>query len=250
MIISFSTHKGGTGKTTSSINVAAALARGGKRTLLIDLDPQGHSSIGLGVELAYEEPNIADVLKNRGLALDDVIQETNVPRLSIAPSNIRLAAQAEALYSALKREERLQRSLVALKEEYAWIIIDCPPALGVLTANAIVVSDAIIVPCQTEARALDGLGDLLDAIHLLKDESFESWWILLARIDARKKLTQEIFEENLEPYRQKVLNTKIVVDEALNQAQMAKRDIYDFDSKTRGAQCYRALTEEILEIYI
>ncbi len=250
MIISFSTHKGGTGKTTSSINVAAALARGGKRTLLIDLDPQGHSSIGLGVELAYEEPNIADVLKNRGLALDDVIQETNVPRLSIAPSNIRLAAQAEALYSALKREERLQRSLVALKEEYAWIIIDCPPALGVLTANAIVVSDAIIVPCQTEARALDGLGDLLDAIHLLKDESFESWWILLARIDARKKLTQEIFEENLEPYRQKVLNTKIVVDEALNQAQMAKRDIYDFDSKTRGAQCYRALTEEILAIYI
>ncbi len=168
MIISFSTHKGGTGKTTSSINVAAALARGGKRTLLIDLDPQGHSSIGLGVELAYEEPNIADVLKNRGLALDDVIQETSMPRLSIAPSNIRLAAQAEALYSALKREERLQRSLVALKEEYAWIIIDCPPALGVLTANAIVVSDAIIVPCQTEARALDGLGDLLDAIHLLK----------------------------------------------------------------------------------
>jgi chromosome partitioning protein len=249
MIISFSTHKGGTGKTTSSINLASALARAGNRTLLIDLDPQGHSSIGLGLGLAYEETNIADVLKTRGAPLDDVIRETDVPNLHIAPSNIRLAAEAESLYSTLKREERLQRSLSALKEAYAWTVIDCPPALGVLTANAIVVSDTIIIPCQTEARALDGLGDLLDAIHLLKDERFNDWWILLARIDMRKKLTREIFEENLEAYRSKVLQTQIVVDEALNQAQMAKRDIYTFDPKCRGAQCYEGLTQEIIGLY-
>lgn len=249
MIICFSTHKGGTGKTTSSISLAASLARAGKKTLLIDLDPQGHSSLGLGVELAYEEPNTADVLSDRALSLKDILRETTVPNLTIVPSNLRLASVAESLYAKFKREERLERSLKPLKKSYEWVVIDCPPALGVLTANALTAADAIIIPCQMGARALDGLGDLLDLVHLLKKDDFEEWRILLTMIDPRKTVTQEIFAELLKPYQTKVLKTQIFTSEALNQAQMARQDIFAFDARSRGAQNYEELTKELLKLY-
>jgi len=248
MVISFSTHKGGTGKTTSSINVAASLARVQKNTLLIDLDPQGHSSIGLNVELAYEDPNIADVLSER-VSLGDIIQETAVPGLWLAPSNLRLASVAESLFTKFKREERLAHSLEPIKERYEWVVIDCPPALGVLTANAVSASDAIIIPCQMGARALDGLGDLLDLIHLLKYKKFERWHILLTMIDPRNTVTHEFFQELLKPYEAKILKTKIFVTEALNQAQIARKPIFSFDPKSRGAQNYEELTQELLGLY-
>ncbi len=249
MITCFSTHKGGTGKTTSSISLAAGLARAGKKTLLIDLDPQGHSSLGLAAELAYDELNIADVLSDRRLSLEAVIRETAVPKLSLAPSNLRLASVAEALYAKFKREERLERSLRPLKKSYEWVVIDCPPALGVLTANAVGAADAIIIPCQAGARALDGLDDLLDLVHLLKNDGFQDWYILLTMIDPRKTVTQEIFAELLKPYQAKVLKTQIFVSEPLNQAQMAKQDIFTFDPRSRGAQNYEELTKELLKLY-
>ena len=249
MIICFSTHKGGTGKTTSSISLSAGLARAGKDTLLVDIDPQGHSSLGLGVELSYDEANVADVLSDRGISLEKVIRSTEIPHLMIAPSNLRLASVAETLYAKFKREERLAGHLALLRNAYKWVVIDCPPALGVLTANAVNAADAIIIPCQTGARALDGLGDLLDVIRVLKGDGFDQWWILLTMIDTRKTITQEIFYELLEPYRAKVLETKIVTNEALNQAQMAKQDIFTFDPRSRGAQAYEALTNELLKLY-
>lgn len=249
MIICFSTHKGGTGKTTSSINLSAALARAGKSTLLVDLDPQGHSSLGLGAELAYDDPNMANVLTDRGVPLEKIIQETAIPNLTLAPSNLRLASVAESLYAKFKREERLERALRPLKDQYQWVVIDCPPALGVLTANAVAASDAIIIPCQMGARALDGLGDLLDLMHLLKNDDFKEWWILLTMIDPRKTVTQEIFAELLKPYQAKVLQTQISTSEPLNQAQMARQDIFTFDPKSRGAQNYEELTKELLSLY-
>jgi chromosome partitioning protein len=249
MILSFSTHKGGTGKTTSSINLAAGLAREGQKTLLVDMDPQGHSTLGLGVELTYDEPNIADVLKDRGCLFQPILRETHVPNLTLAPSNIRLASVAEALYAKVKREERLQRALAALEEPYDWVVIDCPPALGVLTANALGASNIIIIPCQMGARALDGLEDLLDLVRVLKGDDFTHWWILLTMVDPRKRVTQEIFEELLKPYQPKVLAPKIFATEALNQAQIAMQDIFRFDAKGRGAQNYEELTQEILRLY-
>src|SRR5947208_1547715 len=117
-ILSFSTHKGGTGKTTSSINLAAKLGRDGYRTLLIDMDPQGHATLGVGLDLAYDEPNIADVLTDRGVALGEVVRPTTIPNLMIAPSNIRLASVAELLYAKMRREERLQKNLTALRDPY------------------------------------------------------------------------------------------------------------------------------------
>jgi chromosome partitioning protein len=249
MIVSFSTHKGGTGKTTSSLNLSAGLARAGKNTLLIDLDPQGHSSIGLGFELAYEDSNMADVFGDRVLPLQDILRETAIPHLVVAPSNLRLAAVAEALFTKFKREERLQQSLEPVRAGFEWIVIDCPPALGVLTANAVSASDVIIVPCQIGARALDGLGDLLSLIRLLKSKDFERWHILLTMIDTRKTVSQEIFQERLEPYEAKLLKTKIYMTEALNQAQMAREPVFSFDPRSRGAQNYEELTRELLDLY-
>lgn len=250
MILSFSTHKGGSGKTTSSINLASGLARfGNKKTLLIDLDPQGHSSLGLGIELGYDEPNIADVISDRALPLETIIKPTPLPLLAVAPSNLRLAAVAEGLYAKFKREERLTRSLEPLKEKYQWIVIDCPPALGVLTANALAASDLILIPCQMGARALDGLADLLDLVHLLKGNDFENWRILLTMVDPRKRVTQEIFQELLTPYEERVLTTKVSTSEALNQAQMARQDVFTFDPKSRGAHNYEELSQELLRIY-
>jgi chromosome partitioning protein len=249
MILCFSTHKGGTGKTTSSINLAAGFSRAGKSTLLVDMDPQGHSSLGLGIELAYEDLNIADVLSDRRIPVEQVIRETKIPLLSIAPSNLRLASESEALYAKVKREERLERSMKPVIGRYQWIVIDCPPALGVLTANAVGASDAIIIPCHMGARSLDGLGDLLNLVHILKGEDFTEWWILLTMVDARKSVTSDIFQDLLKPYRARVLETNIAISEALNQAQIAGEDIFTFDSKSKGAQHYEALTKELLKLY-
>jgi chromosome partitioning protein len=156
---------------------------------------------------------------------------------------------AEALYAKVKREERLDRSLKVLGHRYTWVVIDCPPALGVLTANAVNAADVIVIPCQMGARALDGLGDLLDLVRLLKNSHFQRWHVLLTMIDPRKTVTHEIFEQLLEPYREHVLQTKILTNEALNQAQIARQDIFTFDPKGRGAQNYATLTQELLALY-
>jgi chromosome partitioning protein len=246
MIVSFATHKGGTGKTTSSINLAAGLARAGVSTLLIDMDPQGHSSIGLGVELSYDDPSIADVLADRPVTLAKVVHPTVVPHLSVAPSTLRLASLAESLAAKFKREERLANGLARSASTYEWIVIDCPPALGVLTANAIDASDLIIIPCQMAARALDGLEDLLDLVHLLKGEAFKEWCILLTMLDTRKTVTWDMFWQLIQPYEAKLLSTRIVASEVLNQAQMTRQDVFAFDPRSRGALNYEALTRELL----
>jgi chromosome partitioning protein len=248
MIVCFAAHKGGTAKTTSSINVAAALARAGKATLLVDMDPQGHSSIGLGVEPAYDESTIADVLAD-ATPLPKITRQTAVEGLTLAPSNLRLAAVAESLYAKVKREERLSKALARSRSVYEWIVIDCPPALGVLTANAVEASDIIIIPCQMGARALDGLEDLLDIVHVLKDNAFDDWWILLTMFDPRKSVTRDVFEEMLKPYASKVLATRIFANEALNQSQMARQDIFSFDARSRGALNYQELARELLARY-
>jgi chromosome partitioning protein len=245
VIVCFATHKGGTGKTTSSINLAAGLARAGKSTLLIDLDPQGHSTLGMGVELDDDDINVADALSKRALPLADVIQTTATPGLDIAPSTLRLASVAESLSTMLKREERLAK-VVASTTRYEWIVIDCPPMLGVLTANAVAASNLALVPCPTGARALDGLEDLLDLVYVLKGERYPHWRVLLTMVDPRKTVTQEIFQEQLRPFERMVLTTKILTSEALNQSQMAKRDVYTFDPRSRGAANYEALTKELL----
>lgn len=246
MIISLTTHKGGTGKTTTAINLSAALAqKHGQKTLLVDVDPQGHSTLGLGIDLAYQDPNIADLFSERMKAAD-LIKNTYIPNLDILPSNPRMAKVAETLYAAIRREEILMRGLTPVKRDYSWVLLDCPPSLGVLTINATFASDLVIIPCDMGIRSIDGLADLLDVLNKVKGCDFQNYRILLTMVDHRKRdTTNKIILDKLQGYKEKLCSTQIVVNEALNQAQMARRSIFDFEPNSRGAQSYLQLAKEL-----
>lgn len=244
--ICVATHKGGAGKTVTAMALAAALARANKKTLLVDLDPQGHCSLGLGLDINDDTPTLRDIFSEPPLPIGRAVQHTHLERLDIVPSNIRLERVAHALYTRPKREELLSRALKPIYGAYDFVIIDCPPALNVLTETGLSAADLIIVPCQMEARAADGLVDLLEVISILKGESFDAWRILLTKVDSRKSTTNETVMISLSQWKNKMFKTSIPQSEPLNQAQMARTDIFTFDKQSKGALAYDALTEEIL----
>jgi len=157
--IAIATHKGGTGKTVTAMAVSAAFARAGQTCLLVDLDPQGHSTLGLGVELAEGEPTLHACFSEPPLPLSRVIRATHLPGLDLAPANLRLARVAQALYMRPKREEVLRRTVAPLAGQYTYLVLDCPPSLGLLTLNALVAADAVLIPLHCEYFALEGLAD-------------------------------------------------------------------------------------------
>lgn len=239
-------HKGGVGKTVTTMALGAGLARAGKRCLIVDLDPQGHCTLGLGVELGPQDPTLRDFFADPPRPLSEVTRETKVPGLAIAPSNIRLTRVAQSLYARPRREEILKRGLDPLRDRYDFILIDCPPSLGVLAECGIAAADLVVIPTQMEARAADGLQDLLEVIALIKGQDFSAWRILRTRHDARKSTTNDLVMAALEPWKDRMFDAIIPQSEALNQAQMAGVDVYSFDPKGKGALAYEALTEEIL----
>jgi chromosome partitioning protein len=244
--IAIATHKGGTGKTVTAMALGAAIARARQRCLLVDLDPQGHSTLGLGVELDDTTPTLREFFHEPPLPLSRLIRETHVTGFDIVPSNIRLARVAQALYMRPKREELLKRGLHSLPEQYPFIVMDCPPSLSALTEAAIAAADLIVIPCQMEARAADGLVDLLEIISLIKGEEFDDWRILLTRVDNRKTTTNQAVMASLASWKKKIFKTTIPQSESLNQAQIARTDIYTFEPKSRGARAYEAFAMEIM----
>jgi chromosome partitioning protein len=245
-ILSVATHKGGTGKTVTAMALGAALARAERRTLLVDLDPQGHCTLGLGVELEETDLTLRDYFSEPSQPMRRILRGTRVPKLDILPSNIRLARVAQALYMRPKREELLRRGLTPLLGHYDYMVIDCPPSLGVLTETGIAAADLIVIPCQMEARAADGLVDLLEVVTIIKGEAFQNWRILLTKVDARKTVTNEAVLAALAQWRDKIFKTSIPQSEPLNQAQIERTDIFSFDARSKGALAYEALTQEIL----
>lgn len=243
--------KGGTGKTVTSINLSGGLAREGKKTLLIDMDPQGHSTIGIGIDPANLKGSLYDVLATKR-PLRDIIVPSYVEGLDVAPAHIKLASGAEQLYSKMFRETILFQALRGFDEIYDYIVIDCPPALGVLTVNALYASDFIVVPCQMSRYSLDGLADLLDTVGAIKtqnegsQESLKQLGILLTMFDKRNKVTNEFILTQLEPYKDRMFETIIMKNEALNQASIAQKLIFDFDPNSQGSNDYKQLTQEIL----
>jgi chromosome partitioning protein len=252
LIVSIINQKGGTGKTTTTVNLSAGLAYQGYRTLVVDMDPQGHTTIGLGVEPDPGQASMVEVLTVPRKKITEVMVETYVPGLYLAPSHIRLAMAAEQAYTRVFRETILAQSLEGA--DFDFILIDCPPSLGVLTTNSLYSSNFILIPCQISRYSLDGLADLLTTIETVKnlrpEELFEndSFRILLTMYDRRNRVTNEYILEQLKPYRDKTFTTPIMKNEALNQAQIAQKAIFDYDPKCSGALDYRQLTLEFLEL--
>jgi len=247
-IIAIINQKGGVGKTTTSINFSAGLARKGKKTLLIDLDPQAHSTIGLGIEPESFTASITDVLAKKK-PIRETILPTKTENLFIVPSHIRLDKIEQQLVPELFRETFLKKAIDSLDFDY--IVIDCRPTLGTLTINALYASDFIVVPCEMGRYALDGFSDLMETIEHVKNGDFNKAnfiRIVLTKYDSRNKVSNDWVIQQLEPFKHLIFSTYIRRNEALNQSQMAQESIFEFKPDSIGAQDYEQLTIEYLKL--
>ena len=243
--IAVCTHKGGTGKTVTALTLAAGFADAGRRVLLVDLDPQGHSTLGIGVEAV--EPTLRDFFEHHpGIPLREVIRKApGRERLDVAPSDLRLAWTAEGLAGRPKKEDLLRRGLKQVTTDYDMVVIDTPPTLGAMTQNAVAAADFILIPTVLEARAANAIADFLELVHLLRGDAFDAYRIVLSRVDGRKSRTNTVVRAALAPWIEKILRTTIPQSEPLNQAQMVRQDVFRFDPGSAGAAAYRELINEL-----
>ena len=244
-VVAIANQKGGVGKTTSTHTLGEAMAASGARVLLVDLDPQAHSTIGIGIDPV--DPTLNDFFERHpGIPFRDVIRHApERDHLDVAPSDLRLSWTAEGLAARPKREDILRRGLREVAADYDVVVIDTPPSLGVLTQNAVVAADFILIPAPAEARAANAIVDILELVHLLRSEGFNAHRVLLTRVDSRKSKTNAAVLEAILPWSGIVLRTVIPQSEPLNQAQMARQDIFRFDPGSAGATAYRELINEL-----
>ena len=248
-IIAITNQKGGVGKTTTSVNLSACLAYLGKKVLLIDIDPQGNATSGIGVNKGEIQGCIYDVL------IDDedvknVIRQSKIETLDIIPATISLAGAEIELVSTISREVRLKHALQNVKEQYDYILIDCPPSLGLLTINALTASDAVIIPVQCEYYALEGLSQLLSTVRLVQKHLNQHLYIdgvLLTMLDARTNLGLQVIEEVKKYFQDKVYKTVVPRNIRLSEAPSHGEPIITYDSKSRGAEVYLELAREVIK---
>ncbi len=248
-IISVANQKGGVGKTTTTVNLGTILAKKGKKVLLIDADPQGNATSGLGVEKDVEK-SVYDVLVN-DTEIEDVYQDTMIKNLKVCPSNINLAGAEVELVSMMSREQRLKEKLIKVKDEFDFILIDCPPSLGLVTLNAFTASDSVLIPVQCEYFALEGLGQLLNTINLVKKHLNKSLYIegaLLTMYDIRTNLSNQVVKEVKKYFDNKVYKTVIPRNVKLSEAPSYGMPITLYDPKSKGAKSYDKFTKEFLKI--
>ena len=246
-IISIANQKGGVGKTTTAVNLSCILAKKGKKVLLVDTDPQGNATSGLGIEKEMEFSTY-DLLVGDVLA-EDVIQETAIRNLSITPSNMNLAGAEVQLVSMMSREQRMKEKLDIIKDEYDFILIDCPPSLGLITLNAFTASDSVLIPVQCEYYALEGLSQLIHTIDLVKERlnsniSIEG--VVFTMYDARTNLSMQVVENVKNNLQQNIYHTVIPRNVRLAEAPSYGQPITEYEPKSAGAESYRRLAEEII----
>ena len=247
-IISIANQKGGVGKTTTSINLSTVLAKRNKKTLLIDTYPQGNATSGLGVEKGLEK-SIYNVLIE-DVSMKEVIIKTSVKNLDICPSNINLAGAEVELVSMMSREMRLKEKLDEVKDKYDYIIIDCPPSLGLITLNAFTASNTVLIPVQCEYFALEGLGQLLNTVNLVKkhlNKSLEIEGALLTMYDARTNLSNQVVKEVKKYFEDKVYKTVIPRNVRLSEAPSYGMPITIYDPRSKGAKAYEKFAKELLK---
>ncbi|MFY3792523.1 ParA family protein [Ureibacillus sp. MALMAid1270] len=248
-IIAITNQKGGVGKTTTSVNLSACLAYLGKKVLLIDIDPQGNATSGVGINKGETQHCIYDVL------IDDedirnVIKETKVENLSLVPATISLAGAEVELVSTISREVRLKHALDEVKDRYDYMIIDCPPSLGLLTINALTAADAVIIPVQCEFYALEGLSQLLSTVRLVQKHLNQELYIdgvVLTMLDARTNLGIQVIEEVKKYFQDKVYKSIIPRNVRLSEAPSHGEPIIIYDPKSRGAEIYLELAREVIK---
>jgi chromosome partitioning protein len=247
-IIAICNQKGGVGKTSTAVSLSSALALEGKKVLLVDLDPQGNATSGLGIDKHQIERSIYHALLNHS-PISDIILTTCVPNLFIIASNYHLSGTEVELVGELGRESRLKRALQALDPSFDFVLIDCPPSFGLLTINALTGAHSVIIPIQCEYYALEGLSQLVKTINLVKDNlnaELEIEGILMTMADFRTNLTQEVINEVKKHFADKVYKTVIPRNIRMSEAPGFGKPIFLYDEHSEGARKYRELMKEFL----
>ena len=248
-VITIANQKGGVAKTTTAVNLSAALAEVGKNVLLADMDPQGNATSGLGIEKKPGMRCVYDLLIN-DYPLDKVSQGTPVDRLTILPATIQLAGAEVELVPKMNRERLLRTALEKAREQYDYIFIDCPPSLGLLTLNALTAADGVIIPVQCEYYALEGLGQLINTIDLVKkhlNPELEIFGTLLTMQDTRTNLSSQVVEEVRSFFKEKTFNQAIYRNVRLSEAPSYGLPIHLYDPRSRGAEQYRLVAMEVMD---
>lgn len=248
-IIAVANQKGGVGKTTTTVNLSTILAKRGKKVLLIDTDPQGNATSGLGVEKECEFSTYDLLITDT--RIENIVQETAIKNLRICPSNINLAGAEVQLVSMMSREQRMKEKLDLVKDYFDYIIIDCPPSLGLITLNAFTAADSVLIPVQCEYYALEGLGQLLNTIELVKkhlNKSLRVEGALLTMYDIRTNLSNQVVKEVKRYFENKVYKTVIPRNVRVSEAPSYGMPITIYDPHSKGAKSYEKFAKEFLKI--
>lgn len=247
-IIAVVNQKGGVGKTTTAVNVSTILAKKGKKVLLIDADPQGNATSGLGIDKNVPK-SIYDVIIN-DVEISEAIIESPIKNLSVCPSNINLAGAEVELVPMMSREQKLKEKLEKVENDFHYVIIDCPPSLGLLTINAFVAANSLLIPIQCEYYALEGVGQLINTVNIVRKQLNKSLYIegvVLTMNDARTNLSNQVINEVKTYFKDNVYKTIIPRNVKLSEAPSYGMPITVYAPKSKGARCYEKLTNEILK---
>lgn len=248
-VIAIANQKGGVGKTTTAVNLSAYLADLGKKVLLLDVDPQGNATSGIGMDKQQVKRCVYDALINE-LPVEKVICQSSYKNLDVIPATIQLAGAEIELVPTLSREVRLQRVIEPIREKYDYIIIDCPPSLGLLTLNALTAADCVLVPIQSEYYALEGLGQLVNTINLVKkhlNNKLKIGGVLITMYDARTNLSSQVAEEVRNYFGEIVFHSVIPRNVRLSEAPSYGEAILNYDPRSKGAEIYKQLAEEVIQ---